>query len=1269
MVLCRQDDGRLVFQPFGGSPRVSESDLALDRLTPLSPLRVTGSPAALLQRPRERSRSGSPLPQSRSVSAGGRESRRAAWNGSSVSICSSSEDAASRWGEEDRRNAAERRQAEERRSLEVDKGFLAEEMRRLAEEKRRMGEERNFLPEVGAGVGADKNAFLLDASEFRPFEGAYKLLQDKVVNAETRFGAEERLIAEERFTLDDDRLRLEAGRAGSEKERQRIVAERAALASEAALLEGRTREVQEGLARIDGEACCIVEERTTLARSMAGFEKERQFFEASKLAFDEERRLLEERARAVDTERSRLEDRARELQESLARVAEETRDAAEERANLEAGLSGLEKEVIRLKEGRAALDDERARIADEARRVAEERTRLHAQMREVEVARRRMDDESRLLAEERTRLDAQMRELEEARRRLDDESRLLAEERTRLDFQMRELEEIRRRIDDESRVLADERGSLEMQREALALQATRMREEQVVLEEGHESLRIQVVANGDKSRAPQSAGAELAIVDTEEVISLRRERSLWDSEREKLMSEVARLGQEKGALEKERDVLTVETAHHRETIMVLEKGGARTVPAEEVGRVLIEDNRVYNGSSQPAEYHTVCQPSSTSPTFADNFTVDQVLPACYAAAPAMAEAAGFASAPVCYAAAPAMAEAAGFASAPLCYAAAPAMAEAAGFASAPLVDLPAFEELVRLETERMEQRTRELAEGQERLKDDRRSLAENARRLSEERKALATERASGGGAPLSEALAQERAHLEEDRRELMEGLERLENEHKRTLAAQLALDEERTRYSEIESMAALLEAERERLAEEAQQLAKLRTDLDEERHAVALDARKLQEGLSDVKHAGFSETQHEKPPSSYCSQPPSSYRSQRPPNPREVSSPLVPGSPAASSQGGRAPQSSGRRSPAPGDRREGSVVSSYGCAPACEAERWVEAYEAQPVVKTTSVVYPNGVRVDFPMYSDTLASVGRRNAQSRMRTIRAIEDGEIMRLALMTFRACDCEMKGYLSWASGEISSYISAIFRQRGLESPTQSDMRQLYLNLDVKRNKRLNADECLYLTDALFRAAFQKEIVPFEPRMLERRRRCAQTPGRPSRETSRDRGVEERSGGQYGQRPHSVSRSGSPDSSPALGVLIGSQTYSVLPPANPNSTDLGYDMWGRAVVIPEGWQVLSTDSPECSAIVAELASYCWGTHFLCVANQEGGFDAYRTPLFSDAHGAGSKCIEEKAWLTQEGERSLRFSSRGISRRVIICTCMRDPADPGEGLIEELER
>jgi len=136
-------------------------------------------------------------------------------------------------------------------------------------------------------------------------------------------------------------------------------------------------------------------------------------------------------------------------------------------------------------------------------------------------------------------------------------------------------------------------------------------------------------------------------------------------------------------------------------------------------------------------------------------------------------------------------------------------------------------------------------------------------------------------------------------------------------------------------------------------------------------------------------------------------------------------------------------------------------------EQWTRTHMAVPVARS-AMTYSSGVIIDFLDHSQSFATVIQSNHHHRGRMIRQIETGEHLKATMKTYRECDKDGNGKLTWNNGEIRDFIAACFRQHGLNEPTEDQMFTMYSKFDKDRNNALDMRECLEMVDALFRSTF---------------------------------------------------------------------------------------------------------------------------------------------------------------------------------------------------------
>jgi hypothetical protein len=133
-----------------------------------------------------------------------------------------------------------------------------------------------------------------------------------------------------------------------------------------------------------------------------------------------------------------------------------------------------------------------------------------------------------------------------------------------------------------------------------------------------------------------------------------------------------------------------------------------------------------------------------------------------------------------------------------------------------------------------------------------------------------------------------------------------------------------------------------------------------------------------------------------------------------------------------------------------------------------------------------------------------------------------------------------------------------------------------------------------------------------------------------------------------------------PNFRVSLGVYCYAVLPDAQQDEASVLQDMFGASVVVPRGWEVLSTSVEGFPWIIEELTKHGWGTSLLCVQNEKGRFSSYRTRLYT--HGGMGELLSADSAVLQPiaeplcmGERHYQFSKGMVlSGRLVIRTVRR---------------
>lgn len=121
---------------------------------------------------------------------------------------------------------------------------------------------------------------------------------------------------------------------------------------------------------------------------------------------------------------------------------------------------------------------------------------------------------------------------------------------------------------------------------------------------------------------------------------------------------------------------------------------------------------------------------------------------------------------------------------------------------------------------------------------------------------------------------------------------------------------------------------------------------------------------------------------------------------------------------------------------------------------------------------------------------------------------------------------------------------------------------------------------------------------------------------------------------------------------ITIGNWSYTVLPPRSADDMHPSHDMSGRTVVVPEGWEVLSSDSEGFDGVIRSLALRGWGTLRLCVGDGLG-LASYGTVLRPFNLAPGSKLTDDTCVLQPDPSdtRKFKFTDKLVSGRLVICS------------------
>eukprot|EP00928_Gymnodinium_smaydae_P100430 TRINITY_DN9849_c0_g1_i1.p1 TRINITY_DN9849_c0_g1~~TRINITY_DN9849_c0_g1_i1.p1 ORF type:complete len:592 (-),score=107.89 TRINITY_DN9849_c0_g1_i1:9-1784(-) len=184
---------------------------------------------------------------------------------------------------------------------------------------------------------------------------------------------------------------------------------------------------------------------------------------------------------------------------------------------------------------------------------------------------------------------------------------------------------------------------------------------------------------------------------------------------------------------------------------------------------------------------------------------------------------------------------------------------------------------------------------------------------------------------------------------------------------------------------------------------------------------------------------------------------------------------------------------------------------------------------------------------------------------------------------------------------------------------------------------------------------------------------------------------------------------------VEILGRRYAVLPFASPGDREVRTDMYGKALEVPPGWEVLTVTAEDFPQVVSQLASFGWGTCLLCVSNAAspgssvgelvgsgdvaggrratspsaaapspravatgasvaasfGAFSSYRTALYADRSGPGELLSRRSSVLSLDADGRYRFrDGMVLSGRLVIrerarredAEALRAPAGRSDG-------
>lgn len=148
------------------------------------------------------------------------------------------------------------------------------------------------------------------------------------------------------------------------------------------------------------------------------------------------------------------------------------------------------------------------------------------------------------------------------------------------------------------------------------------------------------------------------------------------------------------------------------------------------------------------------------------------------------------------------------------------------------------------------------------------------------------------------------------------------------------------------------------------------------------------------------------------------------------------------------------------------------------ADHWVKSHSA-PNARSV-MTYNSGVIIDFLDFSSHFGPLISANNAHRAKMVRIIETGEHVKATMKTYRDCDKDGNGRLTWNNGEIRDFIAACFLQHGLNPPSEQQIFAMYNKFDKDKNQYLDMRECLELVDAIFRSTFLAEHIE-KPRVIQ--------------------------------------------------------------------------------------------------------------------------------------------------------------------------------------------
>eukprot|EP00931_Biecheleriopsis_adriatica_P059710 TRINITY_DN35787_c0_g1_i1.p1 TRINITY_DN35787_c0_g1~~TRINITY_DN35787_c0_g1_i1.p1 ORF type:complete len:1431 (+),score=296.21 TRINITY_DN35787_c0_g1_i1:374-4294(+) len=161
------------------------------------------------------------------------------------------------------------------------------------------------------------------------------------------------------------------------------------------------------------------------------------------------------------------------------------------------------------------------------------------------------------------------------------------------------------------------------------------------------------------------------------------------------------------------------------------------------------------------------------------------------------------------------------------------------------------------------------------------------------------------------------------------------------------------------------------------------------------------------------------------------------------------------------------QSPGPGPSPEALPEVTFSLPSSSEAvaalESWVARYV--PALSDRGVSYPCGTEITFSDLIPRLAQLLAANEKNLDRLRESLQPGHFLKTALQIYSSFDCSGAGCLAWSRGQLRDFVCAVFRDCGLEPPSEALVYEVYTYFDPDRHMSLDAQRCLCLADALAR------------------------------------------------------------------------------------------------------------------------------------------------------------------------------------------------------------